>query len=91
MLLLYKIKIFNTFHHFFTFYKSKKKSKSCKINQRDVTVCYHGDSERVDVFDVQHTVLPGDETLHVDVQLIPDGQDRLKVLLIPLNKKRINF
>lgn len=35
-------------------------------------ITYHGDGERVDVSDVQETVLPGDETLYVDVQLIPD-------------------
>lgn len=44
---------------------------------------YHGDGERVDAFDVQDAVLPGDETLHVDVQLVPDGQDGLVVLLVP--------
>lgn len=44
---------------------------------------YHGDGERVDAFDVQQAVLPGDETLHVDVQLVPDGQDGLVVLLVP--------
>lgn len=45
---------------------------------------YHGDGERVDAFDVQDAVLPGDETLHIDVQLVPDGQDGLVVLLVPL-------
>lgn len=44
---------------------------------------YHGDGERVDVFDIQHAVLPGDQALHVDVQLVPDGQDGLVVLLVP--------
>lgn len=34
----------------------------------------------VDVFD---TVLPGDEALDVDVELIPDAHDGLVVLLIP--------
>ena len=34
----------------------------------------------VDVFD---TVLPGDEALDVDVELIPDAHDSLIVLFIP--------
>lgn len=37
------------------------------------------------MFDIQKTVLPGSETLNVDVQLIPDGQDGLIVLLVPLD------
>lgn len=42
------------------------------------------------MFDIQKTVLPGDETLSVDVQLIPDGQDGLIVLLIPLDNTETN-
>lgn len=49
---------------------------------------YHGDGERVDAFDIQDAVLPGDETLHIDVQLIPDGQDGLVVLLVPAGGDR---
>lgn len=49
---------------------------------------YHGDGERVDAFDVQDAVLPGDEALHVDVQLVPDGQDGLVVLLVPVGGDR---
>ena len=33
--------------------------------------------------DVFNTVLPGDEALDVDVELIPDAHDGLVVLLIP--------
>lgn len=46
-------------------------------------ITYHGDGECVDAFDIQNAVLPGDETLHIDVQLVPDGQDGLVVLLVP--------
>lgn len=48
-------------------------------------IIYHAYGERVDAFDVQETVLPGNETLHVDVQLVPDRQDGLIVLLVPLD------
>ena len=48
----------------------------------DVTGC-HGESEGVDVGDVLDTVLPGHETLDVDVELVPHGQDGLVILLIP--------
>ena len=33
--------------------------------------------------DVLDTVLPGHETLDVDVELVPHGQDGLVILLIP--------
>lgn len=49
---------------------------------------YHGDGERLDAFDIQDAVLPGDDTLHVDVQLVPDGQDGLVVLLVPVGGGR---
>lgn len=49
---------------------------------------YHGYGERVDAFDVKDAVLPGDEALHVDVQLAPDGQDGLVVLLVPVGGDR---
>lgn len=61
------------------------------INHRDAALCYHGDGERVDVFNIQQTVLPGDETLHVDVQLIPDRHDGVKALLNPLKKTGIKL
>ncbi len=35
--------------------------------------------------DINETVLPGDETLNIDVQLIPDWHDGLIVLLVPLD------
>ena len=44
---------------------------------------YHGDGERVDACDVLDTVLPGDETFDVDVELVPHRQDGLIVLFIP--------
>lgn len=46
-------------------------------------ITHHGQGKGVDVVDVQETVLPGDEALHVDVELVPDGQDGLVVLLVP--------
>lgn len=44
---------------------------------------YHGDGEGVDVIDVFETVLPRDETLDVDVDLVPKAHDGLIILLIP--------
>lgn len=46
-------------------------------------VTYHAESERVDVIDVFEAVLPWDETLDVDVELVPDGHDGIVILLIP--------
>lgn len=51
---------------------------------------YHGHCEGVDAFDIQEAVLPGDEALNVDVQLVPDGQDGLVVLLVPVDNQ-LNF
>lgn len=48
-----------------------------------VVIRYHGERERVDVVDVLEAVLPRDEALDVNVQLIPDSQDGLIILLIP--------
>lgn len=44
---------------------------------------YHGDGEAPDAVDILDAVLPGDETLDVDVELVPKGLDGLVVLLIP--------
>lgn len=48
----------------------------------------HGYGEGVDVMDVSQAVLPGDETLNVDVQLVPDGQDGFIILLVPTTKQQ---
>ena len=45
---------------------------------------YHGHGERVDVFDVPEAALPGDQALDVDVELVPDSQDCIVILLIPV-------
>ena len=44
---------------------------------------YHRQSEGVDLVDVFNTVLPGDETLNIDVQLVPDAHDGLIILVVP--------
>lgn len=44
---------------------------------------YHADSEGVDVIDVFEAILPWDETLDVDVELVPDAHDSIIILLIP--------
>lgn len=55
--------------------------------KRIIWVCSnHGNCEGVDVIDVFETVLPWDETLDVDVELIPDGHDGFIILLIPREK-----
>lgn len=51
-------------------------------------VSYHGDGEAPDAVDVLDAVLPGDETLDVDVKLVPKGLDCLVVLLIPAKTAR---
>lgn len=43
---------------------------------------YHADGEGVDIVDVSDTVLPGDKTLDVDEELIPNAHDGFIVLLI---------
>lgn len=53
-----------------------------------VEISYHTESERVDVIDVFKAILPGHETLDVDVELIPDAHDGLIVLLIPTGKPK---
>lgn len=45
---------------------------------------YHGDGEGVDASDILEAELPGDETLHVDVQLVPYLKDGIVILLVPL-------
>lgn len=54
-------------------------------------ITYHGESEWVDASDIQETVLPGDEALSVDVQLIPDWQYGLIVLLVPMGSTETTF
>lgn len=41
--------------------------------------------------DVLETVLPSDKTLNVDVQLIPNLQDRVIVLLVPLGDTKVKM
>lgn len=41
------------------------------------------ESEGVDVIDVFDAILPWDETLDVDVELVPDAHDSFIILLIP--------
>lgn len=50
---------------------------------------YHADGERVDVIHVLQAILPGNETLNVDVQLIPDAHDSIIILLIPVYQHKI--
>jgi len=47
---------------------------------------YHTESEGVDVIEVFDAILPGDEALDVDVDLITKPHDGLIVLLISENK-----
>lgn len=49
---------------------------------------HHADSERVDVTNVFDTILPWDETLNVDVKLIPDSHDGFIILLIPREQQK---
>lgn len=51
-------------------------------------VSYHADSERVNVIDVFEAILPRDETLDVDVELIPDAHDGFIILLIPREQSK---
>lgn len=53
-------------------------------------ITYHGDGERVDAFDIQKAVVPGDETLHVDVQLVPERHDGLIALLVSVERTEIH-
>lgn len=46
-------------------------------------IFYHAESEGVDVIDVFEAILPRDETLDVDVELVPDAHDSFIILLIP--------
>ena len=48
-----------------------------------VLTTHHGEREGVDVVDVFDTVLPGDQTLDVDEQLVPDAHDGFVILLVP--------
>lgn len=63
---------------------------SCKTSVGESST-YHGQSEWVDASDIQEAVLPGDEALSVDVQLIPDWQDGLVVLLVPTGSTKAKF
>lgn len=54
-------------------------------------ITYHGHGEGVDCSHIHEAVLPGDETLNVDVQLTPDGQDGLVVLLVSLENTGTTF
>lgn len=56
--------------------------------RKQMQMSYHGDGEAPNVVDVLDAVLPGDKTLDVDVELIPQGLDRLIVLLIPVSQQR---
>lgn len=54
------------------------------MNRADFSVIsYHLESEGVDVIDVFDAILPWDETLDVDVELVPDAHDSFIILLIP--------
>lgn len=48
---------------------------------------YLGDRHGPDFLDVNHAVVPGHQALHVDVQLVPQSQDGLVVLLDPRRHK----
>lgn len=50
---------------------------------------YHGDCEGVDAPDVLETELPGDETLYVDVQLVPYLKDGLIILFVPFGDRKV--
>lgn len=47
---------------------------------------YHTDGEGVDVIDVSEAILPGDETLDVYVELIPNAHNGIIILLISENR-----
>lgn len=46
-------------------------------------LCYYGDCESIDAADVLQAVLPGDEALYIDEELVPHWLNGLKILLIP--------
>lgn len=50
---------------------------------------YHAESERVDVIDVFKAILPRNEALDVDVELIPNAHDGIIILLIPKEQSRV--
>lgn len=52
---------------------------------------YHADSERADVVHVFEAVLPRDEALDVDVQLIPNAHDGFIILLVSRGNTSVNM
>lgn len=48
---------------------------------------YLGDGHGLDLLDIDHAVVPGHQALHVDVELVPQGQDGFVVLLDPRRHK----
>lgn len=44
---------------------------------------YHGNCKGVDAADVVQAVLPGDEALYIDEELVPHCLKGLEILLIP--------
>lgn len=54
-------------------------------------ISHHAEGEGVDVVDVFETILPGDEALDVDVELVPDAHDGIIILLIPEDQAYMIF
>lgn len=51
-------------------------------------ISHHAGSERVDVSHIFEAKLPWDETLDVDVELIPNAHDGFIILLIPRQENK---
>lgn len=65
--------------------------QTAEANFQDLVGPYHGDGEGVDALDIHDAVLPGDETLDVDIKLAPDWQDCFVVLLVSLHDTEVKF
>lgn len=50
-----------------------------------------GNGHGPDFLNVDHAVVPGHQALHVDVQLVPQGQDSFIVLLNPTKQAEAGY
>ena len=57
------------------------------LGSKGVLRTYLGDGHGFDLLDIDHAVMPGHQALHVDVELVPQGQDGFIVLLDPRRHK----
>lgn len=64
------------------------KTTKRKPSSQSASLSHHAEGEGVDVIDVLDTVLPRDETLDVDVELVPDVHDGLVILLVPVEEHK---